>query len=87
MQKTYKFYVYVANNVKTVLRIHSGKNAVVEENLYESLFRVVVTSGPRHLIRTQITDVTRKIIFFNSTTITTTLTLTLSKVVRSCRNF
>ena len=36
----YKFYVYVTNNVEgmdsTPLRIHSGKNAAVDENLNKS---------------------------------------------------
>ena len=31
-----KSYVHVTNNVEIVLRIHSGKNAAVGENLNES---------------------------------------------------
>ena len=33
---TCKFYVYVTNNDEIVLRIHSGKDAAVDENLNES---------------------------------------------------
>ena len=35
MENTYKFYVYVTNNIEIILRIHYGKNAVLEENLNE----------------------------------------------------
>ena len=34
-QNIYKFYVYVTNNEEIILRIHSGKNAAVDENLNE----------------------------------------------------
>ena len=33
---TGKFYVYVTNDVEIVLRIHSGKNAAVDEDLNDS---------------------------------------------------
>ena len=36
IHKTYKFYVYVADNEETELRVHSGKNAAVDRNLTES---------------------------------------------------
>ena len=32
---TYKFYDYVTNNVEIILRIHYGKNAILDENLNE----------------------------------------------------
>ena len=35
IQNTYAFYAYVTNNVKILLRIHYGKNAVSDENLNE----------------------------------------------------
>ena len=35
IQNTYKFYVCVTNNVEILLRIHYGKNAVLDENLNE----------------------------------------------------
>ena len=76
-QNTCKFYVYVADIEEVVPRIHSDKNAAVDENEME-VVRVVVTSDPRPLIRTQITDVTRKSSSLTTTTFTTALVLTLS---------
>lgn len=36
MQNANKFHVYMINDMETVLRIHSGKNAAVDENLKKS---------------------------------------------------
>ena len=35
IQNTYKFYDYMTNNIEIILRIHYGKNAVLDENLNE----------------------------------------------------
>ena len=34
-QNTNKFYVYLTNNVEIILRIHYGKNAILDEDLNE----------------------------------------------------